>query len=84
MWRTWRYGWPGRRDLQRGGYRHRKGGTERRAGSRKPYFCACACACFAASVSMMWCTPSGSSTTFVPSHRALLVNSEQSSLMSTS
>ena len=39
---------------------------------------------FAARVSMMWCTPCGSSTTFVPSHRALLVNSEQSSLMSRS
>lgn len=35
-------------------------------------------------LSMIWCTPCGSSTTFVPSHFALFVNSAQSSLMSTS
>lgn len=35
------------------------------------------------SVSRMSFTPSGSSTTFVPSHRAFFVNSEQSSLIST-
>lgn len=36
-----------------------------------------------AKVSMMSLTLSGSRTTFVPSHRAFLVNSEHSSLMST-
>jgi len=40
--------------------------------------------CFIVSESMMERTPCGSSTTFVPSHRALLENSEQSSAMSES
>ena len=55
-----------------------------RARSRPRQCFAWFAACRAASVSMMWCTPSGSSTTLVPSHRALLVNSVHSSLMSTS
>ena len=42
------------------------------------------CCILALSVSMICVTPEGSSTTFVPSHLALFVNSVHSSLMSIS
>jgi hypothetical protein len=40
--------------------------------------------CFFESDSIIECTPDGSNTTFVPSQRALAVNSEHSSEMSVS
>lgn len=49
-----------------------------------PAAAAAFCCTLAVSVSMMCETPEGSSTTFVPSHFALFVNSVHSSLMSMS